>query len=193
MEQRPGQYDFMMDAPTSSRRAPGGLSPKIVIAGLVGFLLLFAIVIILLISSSGKPNNTIQIVNLAKQQTELIRVAELGLKDARTTQAKDLAITTSMSVTSDFSNLKNTIRAAKLKIKVTELKSKDTKTDAALETALQNNRFDEEFMKILQAQLVSYQKNMDLTYKATQNKALKESLKKQYQNASILINIEPEE
>jgi len=197
MQQQPNEYDFIMNDPSGGKgRKFGGLTTtnKFAFVGLISAILVVVMGVLYFALNAGKPNNEAQLISLAQQQTELIRVAGLGLKDARETQSRQLATTTLLNITSDLNNLKPRLAAAKVKLKDAALGAgKNSKTDQALEKAKENNQFDTVFLKTLQDELVDYQKNMNAAYKDTANIQLKAELKKQYENASLIINVKPEE
>ena len=192
-----GDYDFILnpsnETPKKSGGLPGGGSQRtlilISIFGGILVVVLFAVFSIF----GGQPDNKAQLLKVAQQQQELIRVSKIGVKESRSTQSRNLATTTQLSLTSDQAPLLQALRQQKVNISNRQLgESKNSETDKMLESAKNNNRFDEEFMSFIQEELVEYQKNLENVYKATVNKSLKEALKVQYENASILIGEDPE-
>ncbi|MBA3758716.1 hypothetical protein H0X10_03740 [Candidatus Saccharibacteria bacterium] len=187
------QYDFIFNPnqPTKKSLLPGGGSKKnrivLIAVGAVALVIIFS-VIAGLINNLGK-ENTDALVSAAKQQQELIRVAEIGVQKSKTQDAKNIAITTKLSLESEQKEMQAAIQAAKLNPKKVLTGSIDAKTDAALTTAEQNNRFDEEFLKIMTASLTNYQKTVKTAYDNATGKNLKAALTTQYKSANTLAGV----
>jgi len=184
-------YDFIMNPAQAPKKSiiPAGNSMKqrliIVAAGAV-LLLIAAIVVIALISSAGKAGQA-DLVKAAQQQAEIIRVSKLGLDRARGSSAKNLATTTNLSMQSDQTALLAALKTQGVKVSNEELAAgKDTKTDTALITAEQSNRFDEAFTEAIQAQLVAYQKTLKTAYDSASSTKLKDALALQFEHAGLL-------
>ncbi|HTE57456.1 MAG TPA: hypothetical protein VK694_01840 [Verrucomicrobiae bacterium] len=196
MQQQQNQYDFIMGSPNGPKpkfSIKSGSSNKMFIYAIIGLAVLLVPFIIYMVLFAGAPDNKEQLVKVVQQQTELIRVAEVGLKQSRDDNAKNLARTTSLSITSDLSSLKSTLNSQKVKTPSKLLNGgKNAKTDQLFTNAQQNNRFDEVFLKELQDELVAYQKSVKSTYDLTTNTKLKATLSTQYKNASLLIGVAPE-
>lgn len=192
------QYEFIMQGnqPVKKPMIPGtggnSMKSRIILVVIGAFILIMGAIGVNAIVNSG-PDNKQQLLELAQQQTELIRVAEIGVKNSSGLQAKNLAITTELTLTTERNTLVAALKTQKVKVNDKTLKAKaDSKTDRALTTAQQNNRFDEEFLKTIQEDLKEYQQNMKAAYNTTTNKKLREALKLQYANANIIIGIKPE-
>lgn len=196
------QYGFIMNPqkPAPKRRnllPDGGISSlskkQLIMFGAGGFILLAVLFTIALSVLNSGPSNKDHLLTVVAQQNELIRVSEIAVKEARGTQARNLAQTTRLSLRSDQASLTAALKAQKVKIGGKELGSaKDPKTDQLLEEATQNNRFDEVYLEFIQKALVDYQKNLNTAYQSSVNVRLKETMKIQYENASIIIGVDPE-
>lgn len=187
------QYDFITNPSTPPKPGPfgsGGLSKKklALFAG-GGLLLLIVIVSVAASMLGGGPTNTDHLLAVAAKQNEIIRISDVAIKEAKGIEARNLAMTTKLSLRSDQSLLTAALKAQKVKVPKA---SKNAKTDQMLTEATQNNRFDEVYLKFTQAELVDYQKKLNTAYKTTVSKNLKAALKTQYENASILIGVDPE-
>ncbi len=188
------QYDFITNPQLPQR--PSGVSrfasmSKKQLALIGGGALLILLILISIIASmmNSGPTNKDHLLAVASLQSELIRVSDVALKEAQSSDARNLAITTKLSLRSDQSALAAALKAQKVKMPKA---SKNPKTDQLLTQATQNNRFDQEYMEFIQAQLGDYQKKLNTAYKTTVSKKLKETLETQYRNASILIGVDPE-
>lgn len=198
MQPEKNQYDFILN-PNDGQPQKKSLPPKnlgkkqlALIAG-GGFVILLFIIVALSALFGGGPSNKEQLLGVVAQQNELIRVSDIALKEAKGAQARNLAMTTKLSLRSDQSSLTAALKAQKVKIGGKELgAAKNAKSDTLLTTAAQNNRFDEEYLSFIQEELVKYQKSIAEAYKTTTSKSLKETMRVQTQNASIIIGVDPE-
>ncbi len=189
-------YDFLTaPLPDSGKgMAPGDKKRRIIVVAIGGSILLMLIIVIFSLVVGSGPSNKVELLNLAKQQNELIRVAEIGAQKSREAQAKNLAVITKLSLTTDQQPLINALKAQQLKIGPNDLAGgKNPKTDEALTAAEQANRFDEVFLETMQSQLTIYQKALKQAYNnPATGKKLKATLDTQYRNASLIINVKPE-
>jgi hypothetical protein len=193
------QYNFIMNPDTGPQ--PKGLLPsgfnlgkkQLIILGVVGVILLGIIGTLLYSLANSGPTNKDQLVGVALEQNELIRVSEVAIKEAKGTQARNLAMTTKLSVRSDQSSLVAALRAQGVKLNANQLRGgKKAENDRKLTEATQNNRFDEVYLDLIQKALVTYQRNLNTAYKTTVSPRLKETIKAQYQHASLIIGVDPE-
>lgn len=186
------QYDFILNPNQNSKKflLPGNSKKaRIIIVAAVAIALLFVgIVIAGLINKAGQAD-TEALVKAAKQQQELIRVADIGIDKARSQAAKNLAVTTKLSLESQQTEMQAAIKTAGLNPKKVLVSSADAKTDQALTTAEQNNRFDEEFLKIMTTSLTDYQKSVKAAYDGATSKKLKAALTLQYKSANTLAGV----
>lgn len=181
------QYDFITNPgkPPKKPLLPTGNSMQariFIVLGGVLVLLIVGILVATLISSSGKGQKE-TLLKAAQQQTELIRVSKTGIDNARSPAARNLAVTTNLTLQSDQKALLTHVKASQKQLAL----SKDTKTDIALTTAEQSNKFDEVFTETIQSQLAAYQKTLKTAYDGTSSKSLKTSLSEQYTHAGTLI------
>ncbi len=185
-------YEFITNptTPTKKRLFPGGnslISRLIVIS--LGVVILFIIGLVafsLFNSDSTSLKNDYS--DLVQQQAELIRVSDIGIQKSRQSTAKNLAITSKLSLTSQQPGL---LALAKKARAITDPKKiaagADPKTDSALTSADQSNNFDEEFIKLMSANLAKYQKSLKNVYNASTNTKSKDTLSKNYNAISVLI------
>lgn len=190
-------YDFLMnpDEPKKSL-LPSGNSKKqrMLIVGAGALIVLMLIALIGSFIFGGKPSNSAELLALAKQQNELIRISDIGVQKSRDAQAKDLAQTAKLALTTDQQPLLTALKAQKITVSSKQLAaSKNPKNDDILTQAEQANNFDEVFIKTLQEQLTTYQKALKTAYdNPATGKKLKATLAIQYKNASLIINAQSE-
>jgi hypothetical protein len=180
-------YDFIMSTGPTGKP---GLSKKmriIVVAGLA-VLLIFGALFVNTLLTSGSKENAQTLLTIAQRQTELVRVASLGVTEARSSTAQNLAQTTKLSIQSDHLSLLNTLKSSDIKINTKLLGGrKDSKTDKLFTQAQQANSFDEVFIKTLQTQLIDYRKDLKQAYDNAKTTKLKQTLSTQYTHASNLL------
>lgn len=185
-------YDFITQPPTRKKRSwlPSGGSKRqrilVACAGLVILLILAAIVIgILGRSDSGLRADYL---SLAQQQTELIRISEIGVTKARSAEAKNLAVTTKLSLMSQQPAILKLAKKAGAKTDAKSLGGgKNTQTDSALTSAAQTNQFDVVFTKTMQTNLKKYQDTIKKIQGQVSAPATKDILAKDNENTDLLI------
>lgn len=191
------QYDFIMNPGQKPKRSllPGGKQKWIILAA--GGLIVVMVVMILgtlLFGGGGGNSSSDQLLKVVKQQREIIRVSENGMNKAGGTEAKKLAGTTKLVVTTDNADLLSYLQRQKVKVDSKQLastpseKSAQAKTDNELETAELNGRFDEVFLRIMTSLLEEYQKALASAHNTSENKNTKELLTKQSDNVPLLLD-----
>lgn len=193
-EQNP--YDFIMNSGEPPKKSPLGLPSgnsklqRILIVGGGIVVLIIIGVLLLSIVTAGSKSNTEQLLSLAKTQTELIRVADLVVKEpsVRNESTRILAINTSVSVNSTKQQVVSMITKSGKKADPKQLAlSKNTKTDASLESALQNNQYDEVATEILTTELKNYRLQLKTSYDAVSSKQDKQILSDAFKGTSLLL------
>lgn len=190
---QPNQYDFIMN---TGQQAPKSRLPVSLKGGsgkrkifLVLGLSLFIMLGVLLASSlfGGDKTSSQKLLEIAQEQQEIVRVAGLSAKNARTADAINYAANTTVTVSSSQRQIVAQIgKSAKTDAKTLALKV-DSKTDQALNSAAQNNQFDSVFIATLTQKLTAYQKNLRAAYEATSDKKAKASLLNAYNSTGILL------
>jgi len=191
-------YDFILNGPPKKKRTivPKGNSKKqrliIMIGG--GLALLTLLIIIFSLIFGGGGGGLANLEKTVKEQQEIMRVAQLGEKGARSTETQTFAISTKLTVSSSQSNI-----LAYLADKGSEVKGKDlsenldSKTDTKLKTATDNGEFDTVFTALLTAQLEAYKQNLAEYYDATSSKNQRQLLQEAYNQADGLLKKEATE
>ena len=157
-----------------------------VVGGGIGLIAVIAIIFGIFAGTASK--TPAEVLSIAQQQTELIRIAEIGAKDARGTAAINLASTIRATLETDQASttalLKKLNATADQK---TLALGRNAATDALLTQAKQTNNFDEVFIQTMTTQLTSYQASIKRVYDSTDSKATKDLMKEQYSHAGLLI------
>ncbi len=191
-------YDFIVNPgsiPKKKLGLPSGNSKGqrvlIIVGGVI--LLIVAASFILNLLGSGSKKARLELITVAQKQTELIRIADIGMKKARNSEAKNLAITTKLTIMSEQPVLVSTINKLGKKVDTKQLVlGKNTKTDQLLTQAEQSNNFDDVFIKEIQSELTDYAKATKTAYNNNQGKKTKDALALQFKNAATLANFKEE-
>lgn len=151
-------------------------------------LLTVGIVVFSLIFGSGS-SGTENIVKAVKQQQEIIRVAEVGEKSARTSATQTFATSTKLSVSTSQTEMLAYLNGKDRKLKGKELAEEfNAKTDAQLQTATDNGTFDDVFTAIMVKELTAYGQNLSDYYKGENSKARKQLLENAYSQVQGLLD-----
>lgn len=189
------QYDFIMNSGQPQPKRPFGLPSggskvqRILLFVGGGAVLLVLLLMVISMFSGGSKDQNQRLLGIAQQQTELVRVAGLAQDKARTSATQSLAATASITIQSSQNDISGLLRKAKIKTDAKILASKnDPKTDATLEAAAQNNRYDEVFTELLTREIKEYQLDLKEAYDSTSSKTQKEVLEAAFVSASTLLS-----
>lgn len=180
-------YDFITNTNHTPKKSllPKGNSKQsriLIVVGGVIILIILATIVMALISSAGNSNQK-TLLTAAQQQAELIRVSKIGIDKARDPATINLAVTTNLSLQSDQAPLLAHVKASSKQLAL----GKNTKTDVALTTAEQSNKFDEVFTATLKTELAAYRKTLKTAYDGASGKKTKATLATEYKNAGLLL------
>lgn len=158
-------YDFL-NTPAKKKRSllPTGNSKKQrLIIALVGAVILFILVVVIVgILSSSNQGAKQDLLSLQQQQTEILRVADIGIKQANQADTKSLAVTAKFTITSQQGQVASIAKKAGVKPSKKELAAgKNSNTDATLTAAAQSNQFDQVFTTVLKTSLLNYRRNLE--------------------------------
>lgn len=184
-------YQFITDPgkpPKKSLFSGSSQSRRIVlVAVLAGVGLAVIAIVVSLISAAGSSSrNDYQ--NLVQQQAEIIRISDIGTQKARGTNAKNLAVTSKLSLLSSQAALTSLAKGAGASTDPKVVNAgKDAATDTELTAAEQSNRFDEVFSAKLTELLNEYQQTLKRLYDQSSKPDSKATLQQAYNNAGLLM------
>lgn len=185
------QYDFILnDNQKPKRGLKFGNSTGSRIAIIIIGIILIIIAVSVINSFLGKESkaHTQQLTEVAKAQSEIIRVSTLAAKDAKDPKTRNYALNTKLSVQSSQIEVKKLLNARGVKDKGLNKKlgaSKNTKNDDTLKEGSLNNRYDETFVAIINQQLADYQKLTQAAFESGNSKE-KKALTAAFENAGRL-------
>lgn len=183
-------YDFIAN-PDQTKAGNGKVLSKaqriMLVVGGIFLLLLLVTVISSFISGLGDGIKK-DIVATRQQQVEILRVSELGIKQAASPDTKNLATTTNITMVSDSASLAALAEKAAVKTDRKMLAGGyNANTDALLASARQNNQFDKVFTEILIILLKDYQAGLKKIHDQSENVTTKQTLSSIFDSAGILI------
>jgi hypothetical protein len=188
--QNPGQFDFIVNNSAPSR---GPNKKTLLLFGLGAALLVIVLGWIILSLAFGGNNSAVTpLVNIAQEQNEIVRVSKLANTSGSLSSqnVRNFAVTTQLAIQSDQTNLVAFIgkNGKKLNEKQLGVKQK-TSTDSALDAAKTTGTYDTTYLSIMQTGLKNYQLSLQQTYQKSTSRAEKELLKKQYDNATLILQL----
>ncbi|MEK7602797.1 MAG: hypothetical protein AAB459_00950 [Patescibacteria group bacterium] len=184
-------YEFIMIEKSPKN---GGLLPPIgsktgrIVVFVIGLviLLILGLVVWSLLVSGGRGDVKLHL-TLAQQQSELIRVANIGVDKSKSSQVKNLSTITSQTLTSDTAALAAIQKKQGIKLDKKEIAlGRNKKNDTALTEAEQKNKFDEVLSQILVRDLAAYQKSLK-ELQASSNGKTEAQVKKLIDNVNLLL------
>ncbi len=187
----PNPYGFITD-PAKPPKTPmfgGSMKSRIilVVAGLIVVFILGLIINTLLSASSNKSNQVLK--NAVAEQQEIIRISEMGMKDALTPDTKGYATTVNFVTKTSQKNLQERLGKQKIKMNKQDFASKtNTKTDELLKSASASNSYDEAMNSTLDKLLEQHMKTLQTAYDMSGSTKTKEVLKKDFESTKILAN-----
>ncbi len=148
---------------------------------------IFGLMFISLLSSAGQ-GQTQALIGLAQDQTELLRVATIGVEKRSSTNTKNFATTAKLSLQTAQNETLATLKASGHKLSAKDLAlKKDVATDTQLEEAANNNNFDAVFIKTMQDSLQTYAARLQTMYKTSKSAAEKQLLQNDFNSVSRLL------
>lgn len=190
--QQNSSYDFILQTPEPEKKSfSEKLNKKALIIALLLILALTTVGLIALVDSQAKAaqQQVNRLISIAQMQTEISRVADLGIAQAEDedTQARAQAVNDSIDealeqtltlleargVTPDEETLNATV---------------DKEIDSTLEKTVEFNQFDRSFEKVIDAQIVDYQQLLLQASKAG-NADEQQALEQQYSKANSMLGL----
>jgi hypothetical protein len=193
--QRHNPYDFINNpqAPSKKSLLPGGNSrmARLIVVGAGAVILIIVASIVNMLLNRPAANLRKDFVSALSQQSELIRISEIGMKDSEGDKAKDIAITTNLVLTSDYNTLLALAKSSKVNVTKEDLvRSKNTKTDDELAQAKQIGQFDQVFIETIQTQLIAYQGTLKSVFDASTKDSSKQLISTMFENAGLIVELQ---
>jgi len=185
----PAQYDFITNPGKPPKKSLFGGGKNSLLVMIIAGLGLLTLIILLGSLLFGGASDKDQLLILAKKQSEVIAVAQLGAEDGGTNQTLSFALAVQLAVTSEQQGVINQInKSGKVKAKdYTALPSAEVTTQ--LEAAQRNGRFDEVFVNVMRQELNDYQKVLQATNSTASSPSTKELLAQDFKSVELLLEI----
>lgn len=181
-------YDFIMNPNNPTPPKPGlkgGGSKLLFIAG--GGILLVVILFVVLSLSQGSSSSPL-LVNVAQQQAEISRVADLHYDDLNDASTKGFVINTKLSIASGSQTYLGYLASNGVAVGEDKLAlGINAETDTALDAAQANGTLDSTMRTTLQAQLERYQATLQNAYQQSSNPNTQVVLKDLFDQTSLLL------
>lgn len=151
--------------------------------------MLTILILVFSLMFGGSNSNTDKLLGITKEQTELIRIADLGQQKAGGEPAKSLAVNTKLTITSQQQSLSNYLKNnGKKKLSTKDITgSQNSEADKQLAAAETNGRFDDVFINVMNEGLADYQDSLQSTYDSISGNNAKQLLAEDYQQVKILL------
>lgn len=178
MQNEQDQYDFILNDKKGSKKSllPAmDLKKKrllLIFGGGVLFITLIVIIFGLISSLNNKDREFL--INMVQQHAEIVRVAEIGEDKARNQATRNLAVTTKLALQSSQDDIVNIANKTGKVSSADIAGGMSVQTDEELETAEQNNSFDEAFEEILYELLEEYRATLVEAYDISTSEANKQ-------------------
>ena len=153
-------YDFIMD-PTLGKKphvaGPGSGKNKLLVMIVMGLIIISILTIgFIFITSIGKANND-DLVSLRAQQTEILRIIDLGKKDLTDAELKNRLTSMQIFISSDGAQLDDFLGKRKVEVSKEQLASaQNSDIDSELEKAKNEGALDEKLLSAVSAQSNEY-------------------------------------
>lgn len=181
-------YDFITNPSTPPKKTLlGAGSAKSKIFAIIGIVTILTIVLALVATLlGGGSDSKTTYTKLLQQQTEIIRIADLGSKDGQSNETKNLSITVSQTLVSTKKDLTALAEAAGADINPKTIAlGKDAAADKSLTTASQINNYDQVFTKILTDKLNEYKETLKQLYDGTSKQKTRDTLESAYKSVDM--------
>ncbi len=163
-------YDFILNSKTKKKPLLSGSFRGRILLIIIGGSLLIIVALLVFSFFGGADQQTVDtLTELAQQETEIARVAAIGVDKAQSAATKNFATTSELSMESSQSD--TVARLAKIGHKLNNSKLsllQNSKTDDALDSAEQANNFDDTFTKLIKSELVTYRLALQNVFGTTQ-------------------------
>lgn len=156
-------YEFILNPETNRRSGPAFLQDpfmrKIVLVLFIAVIVVIGIIFFSVLF--GGDGGAQDLNTLAAQQTEINRIAAIGLENGKSPEVLQLSTTTLAVIRTDLSATTAYLSGSGVKLTPAQLAARsDPKTTTTLTAAQQRNTFDDEFLPILEQLFATYKQDI---------------------------------
>lgn len=189
-------YEFIDETPLPPQRkgflANTSKRGRILIAAVTAISLLGIFAFVFGFVLKDRDPTTPNLISVAETQNELIRIADLGIKESsKSSEAQIFAVNTKQTIQTDQQALLAVLAARHAKIPKNLSGATNSRTDQKLSLAKQSNTYEEVFTGVLVAELTKYQKQIKTSYEEATSTKAKNTLANNYDHATLLISNKP--
>ncbi len=184
-------YDFLNTQPNAKKPFGGGRNPKqnLLVSVIFIVVVLVVLVIAFIVFRSLTKKDYSVYKSLVTQQTEIARIAGMGIAKARDSSVKSYAATIYSVTQSEKNDTLAFAKLAGLKISDKELAtSAGTNNDSQLTAAEASNQYDQKLTDILDKLIIAYQKDVQTLTAGANSKSEKAIVVKLQNNAKVIAN-----
>jgi hypothetical protein len=167
---------------------PTTMNGRIILLGSILLLVVIIAIVFMSFLNNSSEAKAKQYLEIGQKQTEIIRLSAIAETKGRSLETRSYASTIKLSFTSSQSAVNKVITANGISSKQLSkelTKSKNTKSDAILDEAEKNNRFDETFKELIESEMQKYQQQLNsIATSSTKNE--KTILEDAFNQASLL-------
>lgn len=164
-----GDYDFIMNPQKPPKSplffVPASTTKRIMLAagGLIALLMIMVVGSSFLNSANNAQND--KLLELAKTQTEIVRVSELASEKISDKNLLYQSVTVKASINSSKNEVVTALSKRGKKVKDKDLNSgENADNDEILSEGEQNGRYDNTYRQLLEQQLADYKKQLESVY-----------------------------
>lgn len=188
---QPNPYDFIHN-PQKPPKQPligGSTKSRAIFVGVIVLVLIVVAVVVSSVFSSLANAGTSQLKTVYAEQQELIRLAEIGLKDAVGPDTRGFAGTTLLSTRTSQQKIQSVLSSRGVKITPQEAAAKkNARAEEILTGAAANNRYDETMQELLEERISSYNNSLRAAYDANDSQQARDALNEAFSGAGMLIS-----
>lgn len=151
-------YDFIVNTPgpPPKKKSITPMVKRMAVIACIIIVLLIGVAVFVSVSSKLGQANKETWASAARQQTELITVADIGLEKGRSSATKALAINTKLALESSTKELAELVKKSGVESKNNQSSSSQNEKELLLQQAETNNTFDTVFTETIKAGLADY-------------------------------------
>ena len=184
------KYDYILNAPTNKKRLliPGGQNKTLaMVIFVVGFF--FVLMILFVVFNSLTKKDYGAYIKLAQKQSEIIRVADIGVDKARSADSKYYVRTIREVTASEQADTLAYLKKSGNSVNAKQLVLlKDPATDKKLTTAEQTSTYDETLLSTINSLVIDYEKSAKSATASASGPTEKSLAATLNSNAKVLLN-----
>lgn len=191
MQNSSNPYDFIMEVDHNKKhkRFSTGSSPKskllFYLAIVLGLLLTYVVVSRVFLSNGDTAK---ALKNVRAQQIEILRIAEFGASESKSSSVKSLSQTVISSVSSQTNEISEIMTNAKIKVTAKELALReDDKFEEQKDSAIKTGKFDDFIAQEIRQTLQVYLNDLSTAYDQVKTDISKTALKNAFDSTSSIL------